>query len=527
MVQPHKNLSLLKVYLYFRAALAFLLAGMFFVEAADSILGTLYPQLFFWTSSAYAVACSFTLVFFPPHRLMRSINWLIASLTVDVAASVLMMHASGGVESGLGYLLLVFVAMGSILIRGQLAIALAAMASLFVIGESIHISHHTGATNRAIFSAGALGALLFATAYAFQFLTEKLRVSTLEAATQAEFAEHLQKLAEAIVGRMRTGILVVDERGLIELINESALQLLDLPTDVSYHKVQLADISTLHPLVDAWDNEAPGGPPRVYDLRAGQQARISMSTLDLGNTSRTVLYLEDHRAMTQQAQQMKLASLGRLTASIAHEVRNPLGAISHAAQLLAESTTITPTDIRLTEIIQQHSNRVNDIVESTLALSRRKEPRPEQLDLAQWLPRFILQYRTGQDVDIQVTIKRSQHLIKMDPTHLSQVLTNLLDNGLRYSHQETGHAKVLVLVEALENDETTYLEIVDFGAGIDHKRIPHIFDPFYTTDSSGSGLGLYISKELCEINQASLHYRPTPDGQSCFRIDFTHYQRMF
>ena len=521
------NPTLLKIYFYFRATLAFLLLGTFFIAAPNPIIGALYPPLFLWTVTAYLGACLLTLVSAQPQKLVRSFNRVVGSLIVDVLALVCLIHASGGIESGLGYLLLIIVAMAGIFIRGQLGIAFAAMASLLVIAETLYLFQLEQISSKALFSAGFLGVLLFCTAYAFQFLTEKLRTSNLEAAAQAEFAAHLQRLAQAIVARMRTGIVVVDQQGRIDLINDSALRLLDLPLEGELRNVELEDIPPLTKLVSNWQKNPVGGPPQVLELRAGQHARVSLSTVDLGASSRTVVYIEDHRVMTQHAQQLKLASLGRLTASIAHEIRNPLGAISHAAQLLAESPAIKSGDKRLTEIIHQHSQRVNQIVESTLALSRRKEPQPETFDLNLWLPRFVTQYRTGQNVVIDIQMDPGQHLVKIDQTHLSQVLTNLLDNGLRYSRQATGTAKVLLRVLKSRNDDISYLEIIDFGPGIDDDRLLHIFDPFYTTEERGSGLGLYISKELCEINQAGLHYRRTADGLSCFRIDFSHYQRMF
>lgn len=527
MVNVQHNPTLLKIYFYFRAILAFFLLGAYLIAASKHFFGTLYPHLFLWTVLAYLGVCLFTLVFAQPRKLINSFNRIVGSLIVDVLVLVVLIHASGGIESGLGYLLLVVVAMAGIFIRGQLGIAFAAMASLLVIAETLYLFQLQEINSKGLFSAGFLGVLLFCTAYVFQFLTEKLRTSNLEAAAQAAFAAHLQRLAQAIVARMRTGIIVVDNNNRIELINDSALRLLDLSLDSDYRDLGLASISPLADLVNTWQKNPQSGPPQVLDLRAGQQARVSLSALELGASARTVIYIEDHRVMTQQAQQLKLASLGRLTASIAHEIRNPLGAISHAAQLLAESPAISSGDKRLTEIIHQHSQRVNQIVESTLALSRRKEPQPETFDLNQWLPRFVTQYRTGQNVVIDVEIAEEPHLVKMDQTHLSQVLTNLLDNGLRYSRQHTGTARALLKVSKSRNDDISYLEVIDFGPGIGDDQVAHIFDPFYTTEERGSGLGLYISKELCEINQASLHYHRSPEGLSCFRIDFSHFQRMF
>lgn len=528
MVKVQHNPTLLKIYFYFRALLAFFLMGVYLIAASRDFLGTLSPELFLWTVLGYLSVCLFTLVFAQPHKLTHSFNRIVTSLIIDVLALVALIHASGGIESGLGYLLLVVVAVAGIFIRGQLSIAFAAMTSLLVIAETFYLFQIHAINSKALFSAGFLGVLLFCTAYAFQFLINKLHTSNLEAAAQAAFAEHLQRLAQAIVARMRTGIIVVNNDTRIELINDSALRLLDLPVGTDYRNLRLTDISALAHLINNWQQNPQGGPPQVLELHAGQQARVSLSTLELGASNRTVIYIEDHRVMTQQAQQLKLASLGRLTASIAHEVRNPLGAISHAAQLLAESPNISGADKRLTEIIHQHSQRVNHIVESTLSLSRRKEAQPETFNLNQWLPRFVTQYSTGQNVMVELDIDNNErHLVKMDQTHLSQVLTNLLDNGLRYSHQHTGVAKVLLKVSKSRNDDISYLEVIDYGPGISNDRLPYVFDPFFTTEERGSGLGLYISKELCEINQASLHYRRTEEGLSCFRIDFSHFQRMF
>jgi two-component system, NtrC family, sensor histidine kinase PilS len=527
MTEPvQHNITLLKIYLYARTALAAMLIGLFFVAAPAPLLGSVFPNIYFWTSVSYLAICLFTLIVTPPAKLEHSFNRVGGYLIIDVLAIMILIHTSGGVDGGLGYLLLIFAAMAGVLIRGQLGIAFAAMTSLLVIGETVYLFQMDQATTKTVVSAGFLGILLFSTAYAFQVLSDKVRTSRLEAETQARVAAHLQKLAQAIIARMRTGIVVLSPDGRLELINDSALQLLDLAPQIDISTLTIHDIPSLKDVSDNWQHNTIG-PYQVIELRAGVHARLSIASIDLGNHSRTVLYLEDHRVMTQQAQQLKLASLGRLTASIAHEVRNPLGAISHAAQLLAESPDIVTADRRLTEIIFQHSKRVNQIIESTLALSRRKEPQPDTLDLTNWIPRFINFYKAGQKVSIEFKIGEGLHLIKMDPTHLSQVLTNLVDNGSRYSAELTGEAKVTLALRKTPNDDTSYLDVIDYGKGIGDEHIDHIFDPFYTTEEKGSGLGLYISKELCEINQASLHYRPTPHGGGCFRINFSHHQRMF
>lgn len=519
------NPQLLRIYLFYRVALSTILLAMFETGLGQNALGTHEPELFRWTIGFYTIISYGSLYIFRPSLLTRSLHRLTFLLIIDLIAMLLVIHASGGTDSGLGYLLLVCTAMASVFIRGQLALAYAALITLFLIAETIYITQDPKDLTKGLFSTGILGILVFVTTVTFLYLTEKIRSSDIAAVTQAKYAEHLEKLAQHIVTRMRTGVVVIDGENKIELINESALQLLDLPQDTAYIGAPLSDFSNLDDMLKQWQYNPVIGLPKVHALRDGHEVRINFAQLETNELARTILYIEDHRAIVQQAQQLKLASLGRLTASIAHEVRNPLGAIAHAAQLLKESDTIDAGDNRLTEIILQHSERVNQIINNTLVLSRRKEPKPELLDLATWLPHFINSFQLAVEGKIDLHLDHAQIRAKADPSQLTQVLTNLCENGLRHSKLLTGEARIKLCANISANDHTPYIDVIDFGEGVPEALLQQIFDPFFTTDDKGTGLGLYISKELCEINQASLHYSRTQDGMSCFRISFSHHQR--
>ncbi|TVZ38378.1 two-component system sensor histidine kinase PilS (NtrC family) [Alteromonadaceae bacterium 2753L.S.0a.02] len=521
---PHSS-QVVQVYLYYRLIVSVLLWLTFILGSADDILGKQMPQLFRLTSISYSLICLATVFAFRPSSLTTSVKRISLLLLIDTVALFTMIHASSGINSSLSYLLLINVAMASIFIRGQMAFAFAAMTSLVAIGEALYISEQRGDISNQLFAAGTLGILIFLTATSFHYLTEKIRKSDIEAAIQAQYAQQLQQLAQHIVTRMRTGIIVVDQHNKVQLINQSALQMLDLPNN-NYMGRGLAEFSNIEALLEDWRLATQTSMPRVHTLRAGQDVRISFARLETADEERTILYMEDHRSLAQQAQQLKLASLGRLTASIAHEVRNPLGAISHAAQLLSEIDYLQGTDQRLIEIILQHSARVNQIIENTLVLSRRKEPKPENLELAEWLPRFINDYQTVKKASVGFVVNSGSIHAKFDPTHLTQVLTNLCDNGLRYSEMHTGKAHIEIHAGIGDNDESAYMDVIDSGPGVDESLLEQIFDPFYTTDEKGSGLGLYISKELCEINQATLSHFKTNDNKSCFRINCSHHQRM-
>ena len=267
--------------------------------------------------------------------------------------------------------------------------------------------------------------------------------------------------------------------------------------------------------------------PPLQNPRNGFELQVNFTALTPSQHSEILVFLEDNRQLTQRAQQIKLASLGRLTASIAHEIRNPLSAISHAAQLLDESSELDSADRRLTEIIQDHSKRMDQIIENVLQLSRRKNAKPERINFQEWLKQYVEDYQntTGEKVNITLSCSEEPSTINIDPSQLSQVLTNLIDNGLRYSKLNTGEASLELHFDLDPTNNLPYLDIIDHGKGIDEKNIQHLFEPFFTTETDGTGLGLFISRELCEANQARLHYLRNGKEQSCFRISFSHPDR--
>lgn len=517
-----------KVYLYYRILLACVLFTVQGLALFDSDIGKFSPALFSWTCLFYAVISIASLSFLRNRTSVNSLNITTFLLLCDLIAFTLILHSSGGLKSGLGYLLIINAAIASMFLQGQLAIGFAALITLMLIGETIYInqSEEKAELTQSLFSAGLLGFLVFLTSITFYYLTEKIKRSSQEVLRQTRYAEQTRKLAQHIVTRMQTGIVVINEQNAIELINESALQLLELPAQENYFAKSIEDVSNLRETILEWRKNPVHGLPQFHKLESGNEIRVNFASLKSENTKQTILYLEDYRAIIQQAQQLKLASLGRLTASIAHEIRNPLGAISHAAQLLRESDDLKDFDLRFADIILQHTSRVNHIIENILTLSRRKEPNSELIELDEWIPEFIEEYRRGRDIHVLYEKSNEHPPVKMDPNHLRQVLTNLFDNGLRYSKAHSGEETVTVQSGQSSHRETTYIQVIDKGPGVSQDKLQHIFEPFFTTDDEGSGLGLYICRELCEINQANLHFDKTESGLSCFRISFPHHQRM-
>jgi two-component system sensor histidine kinase PilS (NtrC family) len=431
-------------------------------------------------------------------------------------------YAAGGPSSGIGNLLIASVAISNVLLRGRFGLLIAATSAICIIYLTFYISFSIPAVSNDYVQAGSLGALCFAAALLVQALTARMHVSEVLAEQRAADVDNLEELNALILQRMRTGILVLDARRQVLLANQGALNLLG-------HEQLVGEV------IDAYSPQLvdrlrqwlinPIRVPRSITVSAlGPILQPSFAALNRGDQQQTLIFLEDLSQITQQAQQLKLAALGRLTAGIAHEIRNPLGAASHAAQLLIESEELSAADRRLGQIIQDQSRRINLVIENVLQLSRRREARPELLDLRHWLESFVAEVRSSAPPRQLTHTEIGQGILttRMDAEQLTQVVTNLLQNGLRYSGKLHEVAQVWLKLFHDPRSDLPVLEVHDDGPGVPEQHLTKIFEPFFTTESKGTGLGLYLSRELCESNQAHLEYSPRHGGGSCLRITFAH-----
>lgn len=516
--------TLLRIYSYYRVILGSLLLFMFHGGISTKTLGNIAPDLFSYTCIIYTMIGVWTLISLWRKNFQPTQKQLLSQLTIDIAAITLLVNSSGSATSGLGYLLIITVAYGGIFLNQQLSLLLAAFASLAAISSGVVDAINQSGGEKSLFAAGALGILLFLTALLFRYLTLKLQTSQAEAQQQTAFAQHLQSLAQQIVERMNTGIIVINKEDKLLLANNAAYRLLSRPATQ-----QLTEIpSAIQSMLEIWSASGAHKQQVFKPEGSSKEIRISFAALKIDKQSDTLIFLEDNRQLIQQAQQLKLASLGRLTASIAHEVRNPLGAISHAGQLLAESPTISAEDQQLTQIIARHSERVNNIIENVLQLSRRQPAQAQTFNVIEWIEAFAeeLQHGHYNQAFIQTTHNSPELLATIDTSQLHQVLINLCDNGFRYSKAKTGSEKILLQSGIDERSGLPFIDIIDEGDGVPSSMADQLFEPFNTDNPKGTGLGLYLSKELCDANEASLEYKPTPEGKSCFRVCLAHDQRV-
>jgi len=512
---------------YYRIALSSLFVVLFLIGPTPSLLGSHQPAWFLGTASFYllfAIISSYGI-----YSRRWPFNLQISSqILVDIIAITLLMHSSGGLTTGLGILLVIAIAASSIILAGELALLFAAIASLAILAEQVYSQLNNSFATTSYTQAGILGATCFTTALLSHILARRIRKTEELAAKRGFDLANMEQVNEHIIQNMDMGIIVVDESLNTLLVNESAWYFLGMP--VLGKQVRLNEISReLTSQLRCWKNEADC---EIKPFRPhADAADILPRFTSLGREQKngTLITLEDSTVVTQQLQQMKLASLGRLTASIAHEIRNPLGAISHAAQLLQESRALEGADYRLSEIIQNHSVRMNTIVENILQLSRRDNSHPKIIELKAWVDDFVKEFCTTEDIEpgcISVDIEPANTMIQIDTTHLQQILWNLCQNAVKYGHKPDGSIYIALRGGITEESMGPFLDIIDSGEGISPDISDQIFEPFFTTANEGTGLGLYITKELCECNKARLSYHVVPTGGSCFRLSFADPRRI-
>lgn len=509
----------------FRLLLALILLGLFFVSDEQKFFGERYPALFSATAAGYLVFAVISGLAIR-HRWVSAGPQIFAQVTVDIAAIIILMHASGGNASGLGGLLVIFVGAGSLVLPLRNPAFFAALASLAILGEQF-FSQLGGVSDSGNYTAaGILGSIIFAIAMAARPLGRRILVSEELARQRGVDLANLSELNEYIVQHLRESIVVVDAKNEIRLINGSAAQLLGISTDS--HGLPLQDAAeSLAEYLSAWRSEESRDSHAEFTMIAADNSmRLKAHLAPLGKDGvrkgPILIFLEDASLMNARVQQSKLASLGRLSASIAHEIRNPVGAMSHAGQLLAESAGLSEDDLRLTEIIRTHAERVSHIIDNVLQLSRRESSKAERFDIKPWLLDFAEEFSNTlelQEGELSLAQVPDDLEVRMDPSHLHQVLWNLCDNAVKYA-SETGGILVELAAGRMQRTDRPFLEVLDQGHGIDPANIDKIFEPFFTDRSGGTGLGLYISRELCELNRATLVYQPRLPVGSIFRIVF-------
>ena len=507
--------------LYFFALFRVLEAGILGIVAFTPLgqtMAEIHAPILLKLATAGYFAAAVVLLYLSFNDGVRLRRQAAVGLLIDIAVWSVALVAMVGGESGLAMFMIFNLGAGALLLTPAASLGFATIAALVLMGEYVFNRVLADGSARTAAESVMFSVTYLGTALMCQQLRRQISESEALASRRGEEVASLSEMNQLVIRRMRTGILVVDGSHSIRLSNEAAWGLLG---GVTHHKRELVQVSeTLHKSLWAWRQGRGEIPKAMTFFEGGPEVLprfVSLSQSD----KLFLIFLDDSRIYSGRAEELTLFTLGRLSASIAHEIRNPLAAISYSTQLLEESTDLGDADRRLLEIIHSQTTRMNGIVQNVLGLARRERSQTESVELVAFTRTFVHDYLESHPLEtdvLQAVHEGTRVVALVDPQHLHQVLTVLVHNALTYGRTPGQPAQVTVAVRRDETQGLPVLEVIDRGPGIPPRVVEQIFTAFFTTSDHGTGLGLYIARQLCEANQSALSYEPVPAGGSCFRI---------
>ncbi len=517
--------SPLQLYSVYRLILAGILLILGFADISTIRLGVFDKDLYSFVTNAYVIIT--VLGVFTTHFRQPSFTTQLYFLSLtDIALLLSIVYSSSGLNSGLGILILLPVLLPNILKPGQISLFLSALTVIFLLSINVLMVNKGNNHSFEMFQTGVLSLFIMVVSWLAGSWFEKASITAELAKRRGIDLANLSQLNQSILDQLQTGIIVLDQSANIRHLNPTAWDMMGQPED--WRNQTLKEFAPeLNTHLRYWmDNVAP----KVvsYDIKHWKTTEFTMRLSQLGvkNKGVVLMYLEDTRLQREKQQDVKMASLGQLTANIAHEIRNPLGAISHAAQLLSESTSLDKADERMLQIIQSNSKRMNGTIESVLNLSRKSNPNRENIQLKHWLNNFVDDFVEQSSLNksqISLFMDVPNATIQFDPMHLHQVMWNLCRNAEKYAHNNTADLHIDIQGSHPSHTRDIMLNIIDNGRGIPEKNIDRLFEPFFTTSTKGegTGLGLFMARELCLSNGSILEFVKLPSGGSCFRLVFS------
>lgn len=519
-----RHWKLLQYFNFYRVLIAATAVGIALFFGSLPPFGEQDPQLFLYASLTYLVITLFGIEI-TRSRVPDCETQVGVFGFVDIIFLTLLMYTSGGMVSGLGLLMMLSVTGASFILGRRMTVFIAAVATIAVLVE-----HSWEWLRGSIISSGdliegfpqvgMLGIGLFAISALAHNLSQRLQSSEALAERRGVDLLNLANINEEIIQRMQMGVLVCNVNGHISMINKRTQAFLGMRGNEKT-KPPLQQIAPeLAETMKQWLENPNGQLRRPFRSKPGYMLLPRFVLLGKDQRSGILVFLNDTALLRQQAQQLKMAALARLTASIAHEIRNPLGAITNAAQLLAESGQQRGDDQRLVEIIEDHSRRMNVIIENITQLSRRDRVSQLRVSLHPWMQEFLQQFMGPNDLPPgSVVFEGAENLTAcVDPDQLYQVVVNLCTNALRHCPSYDGGAPLVRIQAGTRGNGQPFIDVIDSGAGIAPEVVDNIFDPFFTTTPQGTGLGLYIARELCEGNGGQLDYIPDQQSGAHFRV---------
>ena len=483
------------------------------------VLINLFPTFFYFF---FSITLFILYYFYPKNPL------LMVGLTVDALVLTTLLYFSGGNDLQVILLFLVQVAAAFMLVRSNQAILLTIFAITLVIYQQFYQTLKNDVNYALVNNVASMAISFIGVAYLSYTLSKRLKQIERLSERQVNEVNALNAINNKIVQIIDQGVVVLSHDLEIFIANDTAIDQLHLPKTLD--NFNLPDISPLlaarlAPIIEEPEatlivrlDVPTASTPLAVGIEPNNQSfndlRLRITQL---RQQYAIIFIEDLRDEFSRAQQLKLASLGQLSASIAHEIRNPLATISQASQLLMEEVNeadsgLSDDNILLYEMIYHQTIRVNKIIEDVLKLSRQQRPNFVYIEPKTWLNDFIQENFSGHDIFLHCHTDKG---FMFDNHQLAQILVNLINNGLRFSSKTQPHA--FVTLQVYEFGKSIHIDVIDTGHGVAKENIQYLFNPFFTTDNQGTGLGLYLSQAFCQANYANLEYVPS-EGQTCFRI---------
>lgn len=504
---------------YYYTSYRLLLALSFFlvllITEHFSLITNTYSKLYFVIGGAYIVICliNYLTLKFCTARIHRQ-NFIY--LLIDLFYLTIILFIGTGPNIAIILMYMVIVLAATMLLRTQYALGITLLSIITVVYQQFfeNLMHWNTST---FLGNSSLITLIFLSTYALgQLASKRFQVIEKLALNQRAAFLELQQINQNIIEQLDTGFMVLDSQNKVVSYNDAARMLLQLP------------ISSLHKHHHQLDNAYPYLASELKSKTSvhlkglfhffptnnrNDVVSIQYRPIATHQQQLILLIIESQQKLNQHVQQLKLASIGQLSASIAHEIRNPLAAISQANELLEED--IDPDLKALTQMINKQCKRINHTIDETLSMSKQNQTLPEDIHLYNWLKDFI----KDDLIDIQKYLRliiEDKLCVHFDPHQLRLVMINLIRNAVRHGHEHRPESKVEV--HAHYTGEFISIDVIDQGAGISEEQQDNLFEPFFSTSTAGTGLGLYLAKTFCEANHARLRYIPQPEG-ACFRIE--------
>lgn len=522
----------LKLYNGYRILIALMLLLSHNALKNESLLSTGTVDFFSAIAPGYFLFSLFAAVFTWLEKPNLDISLPIQIIS-DVIFIILLMYAEQSSQNGLGLLLIIAIAAASLISDGRLALFYAAIATIGILLGQFFNSILSPKPTENYTTAVMLSISCFAIAWLAHSLAKRMQQSELLASQRGLDLQNLAHVNALIADKMEDGVLVVDQELIIQHLNIQAEALLNIDSAERQEKHLDAISPEIAELLKEWFNENKSAPettaPSIIKINIGsRQLRVSfIPIVEKDNQDITpsvksqqknkqqgaVIFIEDWSDMQTQSHQVKLAALGRLTANIAHEIRNPLSSISHANQLMQEDDDISPSNQRMLQIISDNVHRVDQIIKDVLELNRRDRTNQEVINLENFITDFYNQFCIVENISnnhFTLSIDNADTSILFDRRHLNQILWNLCKNGWRHSNQKEN--SLLLNIYVASKSHSVIIEVINDGDGITDKISNHLFEPFFTTEKTGTGLGLYIGRELAEANGANLQHKNMQGG---------------